>query len=113
MTSPLALRIAGHPLDEIADQFGYPDPDAAAAAVRAEIDRTGYAHMPDQHALHMLRLDTLVAVLEPRTDPSDPQHRRAARLHARAQQQRAETLAAFAASALQRADRAGQTEGRA
>lgn len=111
MTSPLALRIAGHPLAEIADQFGYPDADAAAAAVRAEINRTGYAHMPDQHALHMLRLDTLVAVLEPRTDPSDPKHRRAARLHARAQQQRAETLAAFAVSALQRADSGRQTGG--
>lgn len=108
MTSPLALRVAGHPLDEIADRFGYPDPEAAAAAVRAEIDRTGYAHMPDLHALHMLRLDTLVAVLEPRTAPSDPDPRRAARLLARAQQQRAETLAAFAASALQRADRGRQ-----
>lgn len=113
MTTPLALRIAGHPLDEIAAQFGYPDTEAAAAAIRAEIDRTGYAHMPDLHALHMLRLDTLVAVLEPRTDPSDPDPRRAARLLARAQRQRAETLAAFAVSALQRADRGRQTEGRA
>lgn len=108
MTDALALRIAGHPLDEIADRFGYPDPDAAAAAVRAEINRTGYAHMPDLHALHMLRLDTLVAVLEPRTDPSDPEHARAAHLLARAQRQRADTLAAFAASALRQADKGGQ-----
>lgn len=113
MTSPLALRIAGHPLDEIADRFGYPDPAAAARAVRTEINRTGYAHMPDLHALHMLRLDALVDAVRPRTDPSEPEHARAARLLARAQRQRAETLAAFAASALQRADRAGQTEGRA
>ena len=107
MTTALALRIAGHPLAEIADRLGYPDTDTAAAAVRAEIALSPYGRMPEQHALHLLRLDEIANALTDR-DPDD-QPERAARLLGRIRHQRLTVLVALAES-LQRADSRRQTE---
>lgn len=97
----LAMRIAGHSLGEIATRFGYPSCDAAGEAVRHEIGRTRYAHLPEPHALHLLRLGALADALVAR-DPKD-QPERATRLLRRVQRQRLTVLTALAA-ALQRAD---------
>jgi len=105
----LALRVAGEPLPEIADRLGYPDAEAAARAVRDEIGRTDYAHIPEARALHLLRLDTITDALTAR-DPED-QPERAAHLLRRVQRQRRAVLAALA-DALQRADSGGQIGGR-
>lgn len=106
----LALRIAGETLPEIADRLGYPDADAAAAAVHTEIGRTRYGLMPEAYALHLLRLDTIADALAAR-DPED-QPDRAARLARRVQHQRLTALASLA-DRLQRADSGRQTRGHA
>lgn len=108
-TEALALRIAGHTPAHVARQFGYPTPAAASEAVREAIQRTGYAHLPEPHALHLLRLDYLAAVLAPRDDDEQP---RRARLLARVQQQRTDALDALTAAALKRADKGRQIGGR-
>lgn len=105
----LALRVAGESLPEIADRLGYPDPAAAARAVRDEIGRTDYAHMPEAHALHLLRLDTIADALAARDPEDEPE--RAARLLVRVHRQRRAVLSALA-DALQRADSGGQIGGR-
>lgn len=105
MTDALALRIAGHPLDEIADQLGHPDTETTDRAVRDGISRTGYAHLPEQYALHLLRLDTISDALAARDPEEHPE--RATGLLRRAQHQRLTVLSSLAASladALQRAD---------
>lgn len=103
----LALRVAGHPLAEIAQQLGHHDLEATTRQIRAELAGTPYAHLPELWAVLLLRLDALADVLRAHIPTSDREQQHAARLLHDIKRQKAATLAGML-HRLQQADRGRQ-----
>ncbi|MGV8872287.1 MAG: hypothetical protein ACOH2Q_07155 [Rhodococcus sp. (in: high G+C Gram-positive bacteria)] len=66
----LSMRIEGLTVAEIAAQLGNPDVDNVRAAITAELAASGYSHLPEPQAIHLLRLDSVESVLTAATTDS-------------------------------------------
>lgn len=66
----LSLRIEGLTVAAIAAQLGNHDIDNVRAAITAELATSGYSHLPEPQAIHLLRLDSVEAVLTAATTDS-------------------------------------------
>ena len=103
MTAPetaLELRIAGWSLVDISEELGHSDIGTTQWQLTAALERTRYALLGEDAALHLLRLDALAAVID--RGLVDQYRAPGDRLHARAQRIETERQHAAALEAMTR-----------